>query len=136
MQVPVQVVLKNVNQPDIVRREVEKAAGALERFHKRITTCRVAVTNPDARHRTGGLFDVRLVVQVPGHPDIVVSQRAEDQPEREHLAVSLRKAFAQARRRLQDTVREMRGDVKRSRARTASAVPADEEPVKRVARRG
>ena len=118
MQVPVQVVLKKVPQPAAVREEVMKAADVLERFHKRVTGCRVAVTNPDTRHRTGGLFDVHVLLHVPGHPDIVVNRRAEDQPEREHISVSLRKAFAQARRRLQDTAREMRGDVK---ARAAQA---------------
>ncbi|MCE9523131.1 MAG: cold shock domain-containing protein [Alphaproteobacteria bacterium] len=51
-------------------------------------------------------------MQVPGHGEVAISRRVEDQPEQEHLGVSLRKAFAQARRRLQDTVREMRGDVK------------------------
>lgn len=118
MQVPVQVVLKNVPQPSAARAEIIKVAGALERFHGRVTGCRVSVTNPDTRHRTGGLFDVHVVVSVPGHADIVVSRRAEDRPEREHWAVSLRKAFAQVRRRLQDTVREMRGEVKTSRARS------------------
>lgn len=118
MQVPVHVVLKGVAQPAAVREEIAKAASGLERFHARVTGCRVSVTNPDTRHRTGGLFDVHVVVSVPGRADIVVSRRAEDQPEREHISVSLRKAFAQARRRLQDTVREMRGDVKTSRART------------------
>ena len=136
MEVPVHVVLKDVVRPAAVREEVLKAAETLSRYHKRITTCRVAVTNPDARHRSGGLFDVHVVVEVPGHADIVVSRRAEDQKEREHLAVSLRKAFAQSRRLLQDVAREMRGDVKRSRARTASAVPASDAFPKRVARRG
>jgi cold shock CspA family protein len=112
MEVPVQIVLKKVPQPNAVRAEVMKAANVLERFHRRITSCRVAVTNPDARHREGGLFDVHVVLKVPGHGELVVSRRAEDQPEREHLNVALRKAFAQARRRLQDSAREMRGDVK------------------------
>lgn len=121
MQVPVQVVLKKVPQPAAAREEILKAASALERFHGRVTGCRVSVTNPDTRHRTGGLFDVHVAVSLPGHADIIVSRRAEDQPECEHLAVSLRKAFAQARRRLQDTVRQMRGDVKTSRARSRTA---------------
>ena len=127
MQVPVQVVLRRVPRPAAVRGEILKAASALERFHARVTGCRVSITNPDTRHRAGGLFDVHVVVSVPGHKDIVVSRRAEDQPEREHLSVSLRKAFAQARRRLQDTARKMRGDVKKSRARsrTARAVRRD-----------
>lgn len=112
MQMPIQVVLKKVPQPAAVREEVLKAADILERFHKRVTGCRVSVTSPDSRHKTGGLFDVHVFLRVPGHPDIVINRRAEDQPEREHIGVSLRKAFAQARRRLQDTAREMRGDVK------------------------
>jgi ribosome-associated translation inhibitor RaiA len=110
--VPVQIVLKKVPQPNAVREEVMKAANVLERFHRRITSCRVAVTNPDARHREGGLFDVHIVLKVPGQGELVVSRRAEDQPEHEHLNVALRKAFAQARRRLQDSARELRGDVK------------------------
>jgi hypothetical protein len=125
MQVPVRAVLRNVPNPAAVRSEVAKAANALERFHERVTGCRVAITNPDKRHQSGGLFDVRLVVSVPGHPDIVISRRAQDQPEREHLSVSLRKAFAQARRRLQDTVREMRGDVKAQVPKALKRVRSD-----------
>lgn len=120
MQVPVHVTLKKVPQPAAAREEILKAASALGRFHGRVTGCSVSVVNPDARHRTGGLYDVHVVLTVPGHRDIVVSRRAEDQPEREHLSVSLRKAFAQARRQLQDAVRQMRGDVKVSRARSRS----------------
>lgn len=112
MVVPVQIVLKKVPKAGVVRDEVMKAAGALERFHPRVTACRVGVTNPGTRHRQGGLFNVNVALQVPGYGDIVISRRAEDQPEREHLSVALRKAFAQARRRLQDTAREMRGEVK------------------------
>lgn len=122
MEVPVQVVLKKVPQPNAVREDVLKAASALERFHHRITACRVAITNPGARHREGGLFDVHIVLQVPGHGEVVISRRAADQPGHEHLSVSLRKAFAQARRRLQDTVREMRGDVKARTSRDMGQV--------------
>jgi len=122
MEVPIQIVLKKIPQPAAVREEVMKAAGVLERFHPRVTSCRVGVTNPDTRHRQGGLFDVHVVLQVPGRRDIVISRRAEDQPEREHLNVALRKAFAQARRQLQDTVRELRGDVKARASRDMGKV--------------
>jgi cold shock CspA family protein len=112
MQMPVQIVLKKVPQPAVVREEVLKAAGVIERFHGRITSCRVAVSNPDARHRKGGLFDVHISLRAPGGKSIEVSRRAEDQLEREHLNVALRRAFAQARRQIQDVARESRGDVK------------------------
>lgn len=137
MEVPVQIVLKKVPQPNAVREEVMKAANVLERFHSRITSCRVSVTNPDARHREGGLFDVHVVLKIPGHGELVVSRHAGDQPEREHLNVALRKAFAQARRRLQDSVREMRGDVKARAPREADTQASKVVPVdtKRATRR-
>lgn len=62
MEVPVQVVLKRVPQAEFVREEVIKAAGVLERFQPRVTSCRVSVTNPGMRHRQGALFDVHVVL--------------------------------------------------------------------------
>jgi hypothetical protein len=112
MQVPVQITLSKVPQPVQARAEVLKAAGALERFHARITSCRVAVNGPDTRHRQGGIFDVHIRLRVPGHTDIEVTNRVQGRPEQEHLTVALRNAFAQARRQLQDVAREKRGDVK------------------------
>lgn len=112
MQVPMRIVLKNVPKPDEVRAQVREAAAVLERFHGRITSCRVSVTNPGSRHASGGHYDVHVVLRVPACDEIVISRPAGDHPEREHLRASLRKAFAQARRRLQDTARELRGDIK------------------------
>lgn len=116
MQVPLRIVVKNVPRPDEARALVREAAAVLERFHGRITSCRVAITNPENRHAKGGLYDVHVVLGLPARGDIVISRRAGDQPEREHLRVSLRKAFALARRRIQDAAREMRGDVKSAAA--------------------
>ena len=112
MQVPLRFVLDGVERPEEVRALVREAASVLERFHGRITSCRVAVSNPDTRHRKGGLYDVHVLLRVPGQGDIAISRRAGDQREHEHLPVSLRTAFALARRRLQDRARTMRGDVK------------------------
>jgi len=84
MEVPVQIVLKNVPQP------------------------------------SGALYDVHIALHVPRQGAIAVACRAQDQPEHERLNVALRKAFAQARRRLQDAAREMRRDVKRSSSRASA----------------
>lgn len=111
MQLPVQIVLESVLQPALARVEILKAADTLERFHGRITSCRVAVSNPEARHRQGGILDVHVRLRVPGHSDIEVTKRVDGRPAGEHLAVALRNAFAQARRQLQDVAREKRGDV-------------------------
>ena len=92
MQVPLRIVLKGVREPAKIRSIIEKAASGLEKFHRRVTACRVAVTNPDSRHAQGGLYDVHVVLRVPGHKDIAISQRAGDDPECEHVRVALRRA--------------------------------------------
>jgi cold shock CspA family protein len=112
MQVPLRIVVKGLPEPARIRGRIEEAATLLEKFHGRVTACRVAVTNPDSRHSRGGLYDVRVVLRVPGHKDVAISQRVGDDPKCEHIGVALRKAFAQARRRLQDVSRKMRGDIK------------------------
>ena len=76
MEVTVQVVLKRVPQAEVVREEVIRAAGVLERFHPRVTSCRDSGANPGMRHRQGALFDVLVVLQAPGHGEVVVSRCA------------------------------------------------------------
>ncbi len=111
LQLPLQVVLgKDV--PADARAEIEKAAQDLERFFPRITSCRVSVTMPDRRHRSGGLYDVHMTVRIPGHGDINVTRRAEDATPNEHVDVAIRHAFQLTRRQLQDVARKVRLDVK------------------------
>jgi cold shock CspA family protein len=112
MQVPIHITMDDLPNADQLRGEIEKAAEALERFHDRIISCRVAVTTPDHRHRIGGLYDVHLTLRVPRHGDINISRRVGDKPERMHVGVAVREAFAEARRQLQDLVRDARLDVK------------------------
>jgi hypothetical protein len=112
MQVPIQVVLKDVPNPAAVRRLVLEAGAAIERYFDRVTSCRVAITNPDARHRKGGQYEVHLSMLLPGHKEVTVSRRTNGDLEREHLRAAVRGAFAQARRQLQDATRKMRGDTK------------------------
>ena len=125
-QVPLHIALDD-SVPSQARETIESAARELEQYHARITSCRVAVSAPDHRHREGGLFDVHITVRVPHHADIVVSHRAGEKHEREHLDVAIRRAFHEARRQLQDSARESRLDVK-------SHVPTDHGRVARLFR--
>lgn len=110
-QVPLHVVLDK-EVPDEVRALVDQGAAELEEFYSRIISCRVAISAPDHRHRSGGLFDVHITIHVPRGRDIVVSHHAGEKHEREHLDVAIRRAFHEARRQLQDLARESRLDVK------------------------
>jgi cold shock CspA family protein len=112
MQERIQVRLEDLANPDQVRREIESEVARLERFHDRITSVRVSITAPDKRHKTGGIYEVHITIEVPKHGDITVMQRAGDKPERALVNVAVREAFAEARRQLQDVARELRGDIK------------------------
>jgi hypothetical protein len=121
MQVPIQIVLKGVPDAAAVRQLVLSAAAAIERYYDRITACHVAITSPDGHHRQGGHYDVHVSMLLPGRKDLTVSRQSTGHPEREHLEVALRHAFAQVRRQLQDAARKLRGDTK---ARTQPSVRA------------
>jgi cold shock CspA family protein len=72
----------------------------------------VSVTAPDRRHKTGGIYEVKITIKVPKHGNITVTRRTGDNPEHALVNVALREAFAEARRQLQDVARELRGDMK------------------------
>lgn len=103
---------------------------ALEHCYDRITSCHVVVEAPHQHHQRGQSFQVSIDLHVPGSQIVVnhtPSPRAalagdevqepekshEPQPEHKDLYVSIRDAFAAARRQLQDYARVLRGDVKR-----------------------
>lgn len=117
---------------DAVTRRIEAEAAKLDTFFKRITSCRVVVEAPPPPHQKGELFHVRIELGVPGAALVVSHEPSpqaalaalsreektgrrkhiEAQPEHKDLSVSIRDAFASARRQLQDYVKRLRGDVK------------------------
>ncbi len=87
---------------------IRKRAERLEGYFDRITSCHVVLSAPNVHHHhKGGPFDVSVVLHVPGSELAVNRQHGED------LSIAVRNAFDSARRKLQDYVREMRGDVKK-----------------------
>jgi len=108
MQSPVAVRFEGAPLSAELEREIARETEALERYHGRITSCRVVVTTPHRRHRRGRVWHVRIDVTVPGG-EIVVGREPGLDPGHEDLGVALRDAFRAARRQLQDHVRKLRG---------------------------
>jgi cold shock CspA family protein len=111
VQIPPQVVLRDVPDEAAAQSLVAERIAWLERCAPRMTSCRVAVERPNARHREGNPYRVRIDVTVPGK-EIVVGRDGPQDPAHEDLGVAIRDAFDAARRRLEDAVREQRGQVK------------------------
>ena len=112
MQIPLDIAFRNCPPDEALRREVVRQAGHLERFSDRITGCSVVVEAPHTRHRRGGTYKVTVRLTMPQHKDVIVNQSHGDVPENEHGLVAIANAFAAARRRLQDAMREMQGQTK------------------------
>jgi cold shock CspA family protein/ribosome-associated translation inhibitor RaiA len=113
VQIPVQVTFEGglAASPALLAR-IEREAAKLERFHDRITSCRVAVIGRGHRRRQGDLYAVRLQITGPGDADVVIDRNPPADHAHEDPFVTVRDAFAAARRRLQDRRRRMAGQVK------------------------
>jgi ribosome-associated translation inhibitor RaiA len=129
MELPVQIIYRNMEPSDAVTARIEAEAAKLDTFFDRITSCRVVVEPPHRHHKKGELFHVRIELGVPGTELIVshepsphahlsreeeaaISKHTEVHPEHKDLYVAVRDAFVVARRQLQDYIKRLRGEVK------------------------
>jgi ribosomal subunit interface protein len=106
MEIPVQITAHDFRLNPAMESEIRDKAAKLEMYFDRITRCRVVIKAPVGHHRHGGPYNVRLDVTVPGSELVVNRQTDED------LTVAIRNAFDAMRRRLEDYVRQQRGDIK------------------------
>jgi ribosomal subunit interface protein len=111
VQVPMTISYRNVPASAAIEADIHEKAAKLEEFFDRITSARVVVETPHRRHRQGKLFHVRIDLRVPGR-ELVVSREPAAHHAYEDVYVAIRDAFDDARRQLQDYVRELRGTVK------------------------
>ena len=106
MELPIQVILRDVSHSAAVEEYIRERAAKLDEFYDRIMSCRVVVEAPVPHHRKGGPFKVRIDLTVPG-AELVVNRQAD-----EDLYVAIRNAFDAERRKLEDYARRQRGAVK------------------------
>ncbi len=96
---------------EAIDRYVRARAERFERFADRITDCHVTVEMPHRHQRNGRPFRVAVEVSLPGGL-VPVSHAREDDPIHEDAYAAIDQAFDNALRRLEDFVRQQRGEVK------------------------
>ena len=106
MEIPINVTARRVELPPALEALIRRKAGKLERRFDRIIRCDVVVEGPGERHESGGPYDVRLDISVPGS-ELVVNQRAA-----ETLRGAIEAAFDAAERQVDEHSRKQRGEVK------------------------
>jgi cold shock CspA family protein len=111
MEVPLVIAFRDVERSAEIDADIRDHAAKLDEFYSRITSCKVVVEAPHRSHREGNLYHVRVIISVPGR-EIVVDREPPKHHAHEDLHVTIRDAFKDVRRQLQDFARELRGDVK------------------------
>jgi len=95
MQIPLQITLRNIPKSAAVEAAIRRKAAKLDRFHRRIVSCRVVVEIPSRHKQRGKEFVVRLDIKVPGSEIVITHDHHVD------LYAALHDAFHAARRRLE-----------------------------------
>src|SRR5271154_5859715 len=101
MQIPLQMNSEHADLSQAARAAIEHEVERLEKCEHHITGCRVAVVAPSAKHRQGAVYRINIWVTIPPHKNIVVSHKPSDDRSHVHVEVSIKDAFAAARRQIE-----------------------------------
>lgn len=104
MPTPVHITFQDIDPSPALESRIRAKAEKLSAFHPHITQCRVAIGLATRKGHQGHIYQVRIELDVPRTPTLVVSREPGRDHAHEDVHVALRDAFAAARRRLQDVV--------------------------------
>lgn len=116
METPIEIEFHEIEVSPTVETMVRDHVHELENRYGRITSCRVVVTGPGERHRSGGLFDVRIHLSLPQGREVSVNRLDRGDERHSVLEYAINDAFKRARRQLQDRARKMQGQIKHHEA--------------------
>jgi ribosomal subunit interface protein len=119
MQIPLQITLRNIDSSAAVEAAIRRRAAKLDRFHRRIVSCRVVVEIPSRHKRRGKEFVVHLDIKTPGDEIVVTHDHHED------LYTALNDAFHAAQRRLEGRAQPIVRRQAKQRAQRLERSPAD-----------
>jgi len=112
MQTPAEIDFQGMAARPDIQDAIEKHVAQLEQRYGRVTACRVVLKAPGGHHQTGGLYEVNIRLALPDGREVDVGRTATKDERHSDLTFALNDAFKRARRRLQDHVRRLQGQVK------------------------
>ena len=107
MQIPVQITFRDISHSDAIESRIREKVQKLEKYHDRITSCRVVVEAPHRHRHKGMLYHVRVDLTLPGD-EIVVARDPKADQAHEDVYVAIRDSFEAMRRQLKKQVRQTR----------------------------
>jgi cold shock CspA family protein len=112
MQTTAHIDFQGCEVTDQLRDLIERQLASLEERFGRITAGRIVVKGPGEHHRTGGHYEVNVHLSLPGGREVSIERTPSLDERHADPLFAIADAFKRARRRLQDQVRRMRGQVK------------------------
>ena len=112
MSFALHIAFRNMDASDAAEALIRQRAAELEHFAQRISACRVVVDCVHRQNHVGRLYQVHIVLTVPGGT-VMVNREATNNHVHDDLQVAIRDAFEAARRQLQGRLRRMEGAEKR-----------------------
>jgi hypothetical protein len=100
MENQVQIVFRHMPPSEAVDGSIREWIASVEAVCHRITRCRVTVEAPGSHAHHGGLYRVRVELDLPSH-HIVVGRSPGDHQEHQDVQVAVRDALRAARRALE-----------------------------------
>ena len=122
MQTPIEIDFQGLHGGPEVRASIEQHVAQLERRFGRITACRVVLKGPGGHHRSGGLYEVNIHLALPNGREVTVARTPQADERQADLSFAINDAFKHARRRLQDHVRRLQGQVKQHESAPTATV--------------
>lgn len=112
MQFPPEIAFRGFEPDEWLKDAIHKEIDKLDDHFGRVVGCRVMVELPHRRREEGNPYHVRIELSVPGRNLVVSRSPKARERERETQMTAVDEAFSAMTRRLEDYVRELRGDVK------------------------
>lgn len=103
MDRPLDIAFHNTDPSPAIEAEIRRHVDKLAARFPRLIACRVSVEALHNQHRTGNVFEVHVILSIPGR-DLAVSRaphHAKDHYAHPDIHTSLRDAFHAAERQLQ-----------------------------------
>ncbi len=101
MQSALQVVFHGMDHSDTLEERIFEEFEKLEKFHHRITDCRVTVEAPHRHRRKGKLYDIVINLAVPG-ASLTARNGGSNNPAHEDAHIALRDVFQIITRQLKE----------------------------------
>lgn len=107
MKTPLRITFQGLDPSPALEERIQAKMAKLERLSDRITSCHVVVERPAAHRHKGGVYEIRIHLELPGaHIDVARDPGLDHA--HEDVGVALRDAFDRATRMLESHLERQR----------------------------